>query len=310
MGKRDCKQPSWVVERRNRFTNYMLYFENLASTIVTWGGLPRELRSGWIERRLFNDGQLLAFSADWKKEQYDGLLFLPLAHRGQLNVYGELTEYEAISPMRTFKRNYNNSVLIRNNELRTPTVMLITPLVWELVDIEMTIKVNRNSSCKTPIIARANDRTQLTALNMVEEMLDNKPVIIRDSNLEETVIDSLKVAEYHGTELMAQHTWIFNQILTHLGIISNPVVKAERVNTIEATSNRGLLVDETDSRLIYRKEAVERINEMFSEEIRAYGATEITCEINNIYLDTMIEQGMLVGDGGLGGGNKNVEDTE
>lgn len=292
-------KPSWIKERQERFANYMLYFENLASTIFIWRGLPKELRSGWIERRLFNDGQLLWFAADWKREQYDGMLCLPLAHFGALNAYGELVDYMAISPLRTFKRNYDNSVLIRNNELRLSTYQQIYPLVWELADIDQTIKVNRNSSCKTPIIVSAGERTQLSALNLIEEMTENKPAIVRDINNEQINIETIKGAEYHGTELLEMRENIFNRILTIMGIISNPVVKAERVNTIESASNRGLIIDTLDSMLMYRQEAVDRINELFVDEFARFGSSGLSVEINNIYTRSMMEQGLTEMVGGV-----------
>lgn len=274
---------------RNRLT---VMFENIASTLFLWEGLPPGLRSGWIERRLFTLGQLVFFEADFQKEQTAGFLMLPLARSGQINVYSEFTQYNAISPIKSFQRDFSNAVLVRNNELRVPTWQLIRPLVEEMADIRMAMRVNRNAACKTPIIVRTTENQRLTVMNEFEEISGNKPIILSDkmNDNSRTGYDAGAFPPYWGRELREEYENVKAEVLTILGVINNPVEKRERVNTIEATSNRGELVDNIDAMLTYRQIACDEINAMFGERMKAQGIGPITVKMNNNYTEDMLNQ--------------------
>lgn len=297
MGRRERRKlfnNNPIAERE--FERLCAYFETLASTQFYWGGLPEKCRSSWVQRKLYNEGQLCYLHANWKKEQYGGAMVLPLARGGQINVYGDLTDYYCISPVKTFKRDIDSAVLIRNNELRIPTYALIEPLIMELADIRAAMYVNRNNACKTPAIFRVNDKKQLTALNAYEQLCGNKAIILLNDmgSLPADYKFGDQRAPYYGKELREEYDKVLAEILTIMGIISNPVVKAERVNTIEAASNRGLVVDTIDSMIQCRQEACDQIREMFGDDV--------TVEVNNDYTFDMIKQGLgdMAGAGGDG----------
>lgn len=301
MGRRErrkqfnCKEFTEDIVGRE-FARMSIFFENIAATIFKWtGALPKTCRSAWIERQLFNRGQLCYFQADWKKDTYDGSFILPLANAGQINAYSELIQYDCISPQKTFKRTIDNAVLIRNNELRMSTFEMIEPLIFELADIRAAMFINRNNACKTPAIFHVSDKKQMTALNAYEQITGNKAIILMNdlgADLRSDYSFGNERAPYYGKELREEYDRILAEILTIMGIISNPVVKAERVTTIEAASNRGLIVDSIDSRLQCRQEACDAIREMFG--------VEITVEVNNAYTFDMIKQGL----GGMDGNDE------
>lgn len=282
------------------FSRLCMFFENIAATLFKWDGdLPKMCRSGWIERQLFNRGQLCYFEANWKKDFYDGAFILPIANAGPINAYGELIEYDCISPQKTFKRTVDNAVLIRNNELRIPTFELIESLIFELADIRATMFINRNNSCKTPAIFQVPDKKQLTALNAYKRLVGNEAIILLN-NMGGALDTSFGLgdqrAPYYGKELREEYDRILAEILTVMGVISNPVVKAERVNTIESASNRGLVIDSIDSRLQYREESTKAIRDMFGKNL--------TVEVNNVYTFDMIKQGLgEIPEAGEGGEN-------
>lgn len=280
--------------QKQEYNRLMTYFENIAAAYGIWGGLPKQCRSGWVERRLFNEGQLGIFKADYKRDMYDGFFILPLARGGAINVYGELIEYNLISPQKTFKRSIDDCVLIRANELRVPPRILIDPLVWELVDIRFAMRVNRNAACKTPPVFNVDQSEALTVANEYEEIVGNKPLIIRSRQMTDEVSYGMSDIRppYYGRELREEYNNVLSEILTIMGILSNPVEKAERVNTVEATSNRGLIIDTIDSTLTYKKIACDEANEMFGAEMKKAGIGPLTYEINNSYTRDMIAQGL------------------
>lgn len=303
MSKRK-KIPEYLLLQEQEKIRLELLFENIASTLFLWEGLPPGLRSGWIERNLYTRGQLVFFKADFQREQTGGFMMLPLARDGALNVYSELVNYQAISPLRSFQRDFSNAVLIRNNELRVPTRDLIAPLIGELADIRMAMRVNRNAACKTPVMIRTTEDQRLTAENQFEEITGNKPLIIADkmNDSTRTGYDGSGFPPYWGRELREEYENVKAEILTVLGVINNPVEKAERVNTIEATSNRGELVDNIDAMLTYRKIACDEINKMFGAEMAEMGIGPISVRMNNNYTEDMLKQGIDPTEGGAGEG--------
>lgn len=293
------QKPDYLQIREQEQIRLELVFENMASTLFLWEGLPPGLRSGWIERKLYTLGQLVFFKADFQTEQTGGFMMLPLARDGELNVYSVPVHYAAISPLKTFYRDFSNAILVRNNELRVPTRNLIAPLIGELADIKTTMRVNRNAACKTPVIIRTTEEQRLTAMNTFVEISENKPLILADKMNDGSRVgyDASGIPPYWGKELREEYENVRAEILTILGVINNPVTKAERVNTIEATSNRGELVDNIDAMLTYRKIACDEINEMFGAQMAELGFGPISVKMNNNYTQDMLEQGLDPQDG-------------
>lgn len=286
-------------DRELMWVKLMLKFENIAVNIFKWGfensEMPLALRSAYIERELFNRGEIVCLLADFEKEQTNGILFLPLARGGEINVYSELTNYNAISPRGTFFRSINDAVLIRNNELRVATRYLIDDLVFDLADLKIARRVNRNASLKTPATFVVEDKTQLTALNIYQKISGNRPVILQSAGAPPRQIN--QVDPYLGKQILDEETAVRNEILTTIGVLTNPVEKAERVNTVEATSNRGEIIDTIDGLFQSRLEACEQINRMFADYLQSSGLGKIYVKINNEYIKNIVEQGVIDGSG-------------
>lgn len=286
--RRNKKKPLYIKEQEAEYDRLMSVIEDIAISIFEWENLPEGLESRYIERYLFESGMLCFFKANPQEEEMAGLYALPVARAGELNVYSQPTKYECISPKRNFTRSISNSVLIFNTPLYIPTIAKIDTLVAEAVDIKFAAHVNRNSACKTPPVFRVTDKNQLSAFNKYEEIVGNKPILVEDYKgmLPPDYGMGGDRPPYWGAELRAEYREVISEILTIIGVISNPVEKAERVNTIEASSNRGEIVDNIDTMLFARQRQIEKINTMFMSDLEK----PIGIKINNRYTKNMILQ--------------------
>lgn len=273
------KTPKHIVKQENLIQLHNEYFQNLACSIIKWNGLPDNLRSTYIEKLLFENGVVCFFDT-----QKFGYLVLPVALSDKLNVMYEPTQYTCYSHIETFYRSIDDAVLIKNNEMMIPTFKLIQHKIVELVDIREAMQVNRNASCKTPLIITTDEKNLQSAVNEFTEVSGNKPVIFKTMGAAgvNQITYQHDLPHYWGRELREEYNNVYAEILTTLGILSNPVSKAERVNTLESTSNRGELIDNLDTMLQARELACEQINKMFG--------LNLSVEINNDYIKRILKQ--------------------
>ncbi len=275
------------------FARYMDYYENIACSIFKWTGLPEGVRSTWIEKKLWEYGAM-CMADNVPVDEFEGLaplLILPMARGGRLNALFEPTRYWLITPRKNIERTINDAVLLRNNELMIPTREEISKLVWELADIRAAMRVNRNAAAKTPAIFSVTEERQLTALNKYNKICGNEPIILQDPSAPVSQIADQK-PPYWGAELREEFENVEAEILTRIGVISNPIRKAERVNTVESMSNRGEIVDNLDTKLQMRQLFCEQANEKFKEVMNILQCGPINVEVNNQYTKEMIEQGI------------------
>ena len=124
-----------------------------------------------------------------------------------------------------------------------------------MVDIREAMHVNRNASCKTPLIITTDEKNLQSAVNEYIVICGNKPVIFKTMGAAgvNQITYQHDLPHYWGRELREEYNNVYAEILTTLGILSNPVTKAERVNTLESASNRGELIDNLDTMLQARE---------------------------------------------------------
>lgn len=277
------------------FNRLMNWTELMAINVFKWDGFPAFFRSTYVERLLFNNSLALAFMAEYESDQTDGFMILPAVGQGDLNVISEFSNFRAISPQKQFKRNFTNSVVLRANELYLPTRDRVLPLIEEMADIRVAIAVNRGASCKTPLYINTDSDTELSALNEARQIIGNKPIILKKRGLNTgSRAEYENRPPYWGRELEESYNVLKTELLTTIGVISNPIVKRERVNILEASSNRGELVDSLDIMLSGRQESARLINEMFGDYLQGIlGLPPVTCTINNNATEQLFEDGVL-----------------
>ena len=274
----------------NRLTEYAL-------NVFEWINLPEGVDARFIEKKLFETGRICFF-----KDKFLGFLCLPVNESGLQNVYGEFNRKNIYADNGfTRKRTLENSVVIYNNYLRTPTFTTINLYAIRLSRVQAIIDQNLNAQ-KTPILIVSPENQRLTMKQVYEQYEGDAPVIYGDSEL---AIDSIRVlktdAPYVVDKLTLYKHELWNEVMTFLGINNANQDKKERLVESEVGANDEQIEQARYNMLDARRDACKKINEMFNLEIdckfrnddvqKAYELDKIAREF-----PTLIENDLIGGD--------------
>lgn len=246
------------------YRQYLNRLTELAISMFEWKNLPDTVDARYLELHLFETGCMVYF-----KDEIIGDLCLDCIVNGSLDVYGNPLLRRAYSGYNNYQKllKSNNSVIIWNNYLHGNSILDVEMFARRLYNIDRIIDVNANAQ-KTPVLVIGNEKQRLTLLNLYKEYDGNAPFIFGDKNLDINALKALNTdAPYVCDKLYQLKTQIWNEALTYLGISNINIQKKERLITDEVTRNQGGTIASRYSRLESRREAVEKINDMFGTNI-------------------------------------------
>lgn len=247
------------------YRQYLNRLTELAISMFEWKNLPKTVDARYLELHLFETGCMVYF-----KDEVIGDLCLDCIANGRLDVYGNPLLRRAYSGYNNYQKllKYNNSVIIWNNYLHSNSILDVEMFARRLYNIDRIIDINANAQ-KTPVLVLGNEKQRLTLLNLYKEYDGNAPFIFGDKNLDINALKALSTnAPYVCDKLYQLKTQIWNEALTYLGISNINIQKKERLITDEVTRNQGGTIASRYSRLETRRQAVEKINEMFGTNIK------------------------------------------
>lgn len=246
------------------YRQYLNRLTELAISMFEWKNLPDTVDARYLELHLFETGCMVYF-----KDEVIGDLCLDCIVNGRLDVYGNPLLRRAYSGYNNYQKllKYNNSVIIWNNYLHSNSILDVEMFARRLYNIDRIIDINANAQ-KTPVLVLGNEKQRLTLLNLYKEYDGNAPFIFGDKNLDINALKALSTnAPYVCDKLYQLKTQIWNEALTYLGISNINIQKKERLITDEVTRNQGGTIASRYSRLESRRQAVEKINDMFGTNI-------------------------------------------
>lgn len=246
------------------YLQYLQRLTELSISMFEWKNLPPTVDPRYLELHLFENGCMVYFNDD-----VIGNLCLDCIVSGRLDVYGYPLLRRAYSSYNNYQKllKSSDSVIIYNNMLRTNSVLDVKMFARRLYNLDRIIDVNANAQ-KTPVLVRASEKQRLTMLNLYKEYDGNAPFIFGDKNLDMNALTVLKTdAPYVADKIYQLKTQVWNEALTYLGISNINIAKKERLITDEVTRNQGGTIASRYSRLESRRQAVEKINDMFGTNI-------------------------------------------
>lgn len=256
----------WESARYNNitFAQYYRRFVELAISMFKWDGLPDTVDERFLELTLFTYG-----SALWFRDEEIGDLALKYTSNNSFNIYRIPTGRRAIADNGyNAQRSIDDSVIIWNNMLHTPTMPDVEAFAYRLYRIDRVIDVNVQAQ-KTPVLIRGSQQEQLSLKNLYMKYDGDMPVVMADSAMSPTPLTVLKTdAPFVSDRLYDLKAQIFNECLTYLGIGNVSFQKKERMITDEVTAGQGAVMANRYSRLVARQTAADQINDMFGLNIR------------------------------------------
>ena len=249
--------------------NYIRYFNTLkmiATSSFKYTNMPNSVDVRFLELGLFNRGYMVFFY-DEDLEKY---LALNTTLGCELDVYNNPLSYTAYANNGYQVQLTNkDSVIIYNNYLKQPTLMLCEYFAKRLYDFDSVIDVNVRSQ-KTPILIACNESEKLAMKNVYMQYDGNQPVIFTYKDF--ITADNFKVVNtqspYVGDKIYQLKSNIWNEALTQLGITNTTVNKKERLITDEVQRSQGGVFACRNSRLKMREQCINKINDMFNLNIQ------------------------------------------
>lgn len=238
-----------------------------AISMFEWINLPKEIDERYLELMLCQNGYVCFFK-DQLVPEVDTYFALQCTLGGRFNVYNIPTVYQiyTASGYQT-RRTAEDSVIIYNNLLHSPTVPLLMYHAYNIANVERTIEINLNQ-LKRPYIFLVPENQRFTFTKLVNDIKNNQDVIIgnKDLNLE-NVLPINTITPNNTLDLYTLKKRYYNEALTDMGINNLNVDKKERLVSDEVSSNDEDVLINRNSMLYARKIACKQINEMFGLNI-------------------------------------------
>lgn len=248
---------------RNHYRNI---YTQVATQLFKWEGLPDTIPDHFIEDRLFRKGSIM-----FAKTDLTGEFVTDYVNEGTVDMYDRPTKYRVVNIDReingiSFPRE--EVVIIRNNINRLPTELLIEKNIDELVELHITKLMNQTWQ-RMPVIFQGNHTVVQSLRSLIEGMLEGgSPVAITDRSLNIDMINPIDTrTQYLGAELRDETKMVVGELLTTLGINNLEISKKERLVAAEADINEEEVGIHLLSFLEPRKQAAEKINEVFGLNI-------------------------------------------
>lgn len=294
MAKRSNKAcmagPRWnsAVENNWTYIDYYQRLKELALNVFEWHNLPPTVDERFLELTLYDKGYCLYFNDDVL-----GNLALTCTIGGRLNVY-RIPIYRKAFSVNGYNKDCTaeDSVLIFNNYLHTPTDLTIRLYAKRLYEIQRTIDVNVVSQ-KTPLLILTDEKERLTMKNMYMQYDGNQPVIFGSNTLDTNNFQVLKTdAPYVSDKLIILLHQVWNEALTFLGIENSNADKRERLVSDEVSANYGHIEAQRNVMLNAREQACEQINRMFGTDISVSFRSNMKTLVNGnmVEKDQSVEQ--------------------
>ena len=190
---------------------------------------------------------------------------------GETDPYYENTRYIVANPALKLSKEYvidKDGVLIRNDSLEQGLLPLLTKYGVLLVENDITIRNVTISTRMMNIISATDDNTLQSANDYIDKIIKGELSVVGES----AFFDGIKVHNSsfntnYIREFIELQQYLKASLFNELGLQSNYNMKKAYINTTEVSISDDILLPFCDDMLKQRKQAVEKINDMFGLDI-------------------------------------------
>ena len=259
-----------LTDNVNSFIKYRDQLMELGMAMFSWdfSKIGKEQREFLNERQIEMNEYFKGATVFFKEEDLNRYLCLPVILGGQFDLMDVPKDRTAYAKNGYRKRlDDTNSVIIYNNYLRKPSCYTVNHYANRLADLENAIDVNCKAQ-KTPVAIICDENERLSMENLYAKYEGNYPFIFGEKDLNIKGVRAVSTGAPFVADRMYQiKMQIWNEALTHLGISNISYQKKERLVSDEVIRNMGGTIASRYSRLEMRREAVDKIKDMFQIDI-------------------------------------------
>lgn len=274
------------IDKGELCNSYIQYYLARLQSMFKYDGLPDSIPQKWLEHYLLVNGSCV-FIMDG-----DDLIVTTGGWGGLPDRYYIPTQYIVSNPYvkEETRRTYTideDCVLIRNDVYAQGIMPMLQKYCSQLVENDITMNVADILARATLTITALTNKDRESVEQWLKRIRKGELAAIGElpaiaGNQERNVnIQPFQSTASTLTDLIEYHQYLKAGLFNELGLNSNYNMKRESINSNESQLNDDMLHPLIDDMLAMRREALEKVNEMFG--------TNITVEFNSAWADNEIE---------------------
>ena len=268
-------------------SSYIRYYLARLQSMFKYDGLPDTIPAKWLENYLLVNGSCVFI------KNGDDLIVTRAGIGGEPDVYYIPTQCIVANPYvkegvdRTYTRDVD-CVLMVNDTYAQGLLPLLKKYCSMMVENDITMNIADIMSRATMILSAIDDNTKDSAKLFIKHVIEGQIDVIGETQMlianqdRDLTINQLTAANGTLTNLIEYHQYLKASLYNELGLNSNYNMKRESINSNESQLNDDMLHPLIDTMLACRREALEKVNEMFG--------TNITVDFNSAWEMNEIEE--------------------
>lgn len=253
-------------DKEKNITTQVNYMLTRSINMFEYTNLPDTLPAVEIEKLLQTVGY--GFIGEHEEDVYvfKGTL------GGKQDIYGNYTNYIVNNPYLNINDSFDvreDGVLIKNDDLMLGMLPIYERYIYMMVENDISMVMNSFNNRIQSIISAGDDSTKASAELYVKKIIDGELSIIGENRLFDGVKtnSSQAHANVNITNLIEYHQYLKASLYNEIGLNANFNMKRERLTSSETNLNTDGLYPFIDDMLECRREAIEKVNDMFHLDI-------------------------------------------
>ena len=255
-------------------TSYVEYMLARTRRMFKYTGLPDTIPDVFLERYLQRNGECIIAEHNGQLYAFCGGL------GGVYNEYYFPTKYIVANPYLNFSKEYTigtDCVLIRNDTEMQGLLPMCSKYASLLVENDLTMRI-ADINRRVPAIAKVHSDNQKQGFDLLMKRVEDGDLNMSiQDNWEDmfTTLPFVDSSTTHITEYIEFTQYIKAQWFNELGVRMSHNMKREALSASEIASGDDMIRSLPEDMLECRKEALDKVNEMFG--------TKISVEYNSVW---------------------------
>lgn len=246
---------------------HIAYMLNRTQSMFKWDGLPDTIPERSLELFLQMNGNVCFYAVDGKLFVFTGGM------GGEPDAYYMPTVYTIANPALKLSVSLkigDECVVMPNDSLYMGLLPMFSRYASAMTENELSIRLGIINTRIIDLVSAPDDRTRQSAIKFLDDIVEGKQGIIAEN----AFLDGIRAQPYGSTansnaltNLIEMEQYLKASWYNDLGLNANYNMKRESLNTSESQMNNDALLPLVDNMLKCRRQAVEKVNEMFDTSI-------------------------------------------
>lgn len=252
-------------DKTKNINTYVFNYLNKTNSMFKYHNLPKSIPADMLESFLQRNGYVCIAKHENALYAFVGGL------GGELDVYYRPTICTVANPALNLNKDFvidKDCIIMKNDTNSQGLLPIILRYSSMLVENDISMVLATFNTRIQKIVSASDDGTIASAKEYLSQIVSGKQGIIADN----AFLKSLDVKDSSTNnriieELIKQNQYLKSSMLNEIGLQANTNLKKERLVSAEIESNTESLYPIVDDMLKCRKNALEKVNEMFDTNI-------------------------------------------